>query len=113
MLFRSYGNTVKEEDTWQFIVNDGEGVKEPQAVDPKAGVDNPPPLYNNALAKSHEQLNTEEQLLFVKTCNNYRYNCKRGGLIKYIKKMQDYINRVTGRKQRGAEYKNGYKWIIA
>ena len=69
------------------MVDDSEGVEEPQAVDPEAGVDNPPPLYGDALAKSRKRLNTEEQLLFVKTCNNYRYNCKRGGLVKYIEKM--------------------------
>ena len=52
-------------------------------------------------------------MLFVKTCNNYRFNLKRNRLVKYINQIQGFVNEATGRKLRGAEYKNGYKWIMA
>ena len=74
-----------KEDTWRFIEdNTNRAVIEPRAVDPKASIDNPPPLYPEALAKSRERLTKEEQLLFVKTYNNYHFNLKRNRLVKYI-----------------------------
>ena len=53
------------------MVDNGKRIEKPQAVNPETGVDNPPPLYNDTLAKSCERLNTKKQLLFVKICNNY------------------------------------------
>jgi len=102
------------EDAWRFIEDDTDGaVLEPRAADPEAGVDNSPPSYPEALAESRERLTKEEQLLFIKTYNNYRFNLKRNGLAKYIDQIQGFVNEVTGRKLRRAKYKNGYKWIMA